>query len=237
MARRILCIDLDGVVFDVVNLMKEIMSKINYICSEEFKEKVIERAYRDNERELYNKYNAIQKITIDEVLEERRDMYVKRIPYHELYTLEHTFPGVVEYIRMIITNKYFDKIYFTTHVNSPDEVKSKKAFCEKYFPETELCCFMFNGAPYIDDKNRYFENADRKRSNKPLQFFATTKEKPETASFVDDSDSICGEARQLGARAEHRAPYEEPCDALERILEAVTYEIENENRLSKRTKY
>lgn len=209
MNRRVLVLDCDGVIFDVVKLMKEIISQINWCCSDEFKTKVIDRAFEQNETELYNKYNAIHKITKDEVLEETSDLYENKIPYDEIYTIKNTFHNVIEAIKDIWESRLFDKIYVASHVNSVREIEAKKRFFAEYLPFVEVKCFYFNDQPYIHDKERYYENAFRKRSNKPRYFFKETEERPENCYFIDDSNTICGEARVDGAHATWRDPEEE----------------------------
>lgn len=222
MERKVLVLDCDGVIFDVVRLMKDITSKINWCCSDEFKEKVIDHAFKNNETDLYNKYNAIHKITKDEVLEETSDLYEDKISYDEIYKMENTFPHVIELIKEIWDSKLFNKIYICSHVNSLKEIMAKKKFFAKYLPMVDVKCYYFNDQPYIHDKGKYYENANRKRSNKPRQFFRETHEKPDTCYFIDDSSTICGEARMDGAHATYRDPDEEdPLAVFQEMLDTI----------------
>jgi len=203
MERRVLCLDCDGVIFNTVNILKELISNINYCCSDDFKSNVIDRAYRNNDMDLVNIYTRIQIITRDEVLEETKDLYKNRIDYGEIYTYKNTFPGVVEIIRDICESGYFDKIYITTHVNTIQESLAKKEFFSKYLPMVEVFTIQFKDRPYNHDKENYFENANRQRTNKPLEFFKEKKENPHCSIFVDDSESICHQAIELGSHAIH----------------------------------
>ncbi len=222
MDRRVLVLDCDGVIFDVVKLMKDIISKINWCCSDEFKTKVIDQAFARNEMELYNKYNAIHKITKDEVLEETSDLYQNKINYDEIYTIDNAFPNVIELIREIWESRLFDKIYIASHVNSEKEILAKKRFFAEYLPFVDVRCYYFNDQPYIHDKERYYENAFRKRTNKPRQFFKETREHPEQCHFIDDSSTICGEAKVDGAQATWRNPDEEdPTAVFQEMLDSI----------------
>ena len=204
MGRRVLCLDCDGVIFNTVHMMKNIISGINYCCSDDFKIKIIDRAYKNNEMDLWRIYTDIQKITRDEVLEETNDLYKGRIDYNNMYVFDNTFHGVIEIINMIWASKLFDKIYITTHVNSAQEIEAKKKFFDEYLPMVELFTIRFNDKPYISDKKKYYDNANRKRTNKPQEFFNAKHEKPENTTFIDDSSSICDQARALGAKAFYR---------------------------------
>ena len=204
MGRRVLCLDCDGVIFNTVQMMKNIISGINYCCSDDFKIKIIDRAYKNNEMDLWKIYTDIQKITRDEVLEETNDLYKGRIDYDKMYVFDNTFHGVIEIINMIWEAGLFDKIYITTHVNSMQEITAKKRFFDKYLPMAELFTIKFNDKPYIPDKKNYYENANRKRTNKPQEFFNAKHERPESTTFIDDSYSICNQARALGAKAFYR---------------------------------
>ena len=203
MERRVLCLDCDGVIFNTVNILKELISNINYCCSDDFKSNVIDRAYKNNDMDLVNIYTRIQIITRDEVLEETKDLYKNRINYGEIYTYKNTFPNVVETIKAICDSGYFDKIYITTHVNTVQESLAKKAFFSKYLPMVEVFTIQFKDRPYVHEKENYFENANRQRTNKPLEFFKAKRENPHGTIFVDDSESICQQAHELGAQSIH----------------------------------
>lgn len=222
MERRVLVLDCDGVIFNVVKLMKDLVAKINYVCSDDFKIKIIDRAFEQGETELYNKYNAIHKITKDNVLEETSDIYENKIDYDKIYTMKNTFPHVIEMISIIWESGLFDKIYIASHVNSEREVQAKKKFFAEYLPMVDVRCYYFNDQPYIHDKEKYFENALRKRSNKPKYFFKDTHEKAEHCYFIDDSSTICEEARYEGAEATHRDPdAEDPLSVFRDMLESL----------------
>ena len=203
MAKRVLCLDCDGVIFNTNDMYKELITNINYICSDDFKNNVIDRAYQQNDMDSVSTYTRIQIITRDEVLEEVKDLYKNRIPYKEMYTIGNTFPGVISLIKEIAETGYFDKIYITTHINTIRESLAKKEFFSKYLPMVEVFTIQFKDRPYIHDKTRYFDNAERQRTNKPLEFFNAKGGNPKGVLFVDDSESICNQARALGAQAIH----------------------------------
>ena len=201
MGRRVLCLDCDGVIFNTVSMCQNILSEINYCCSDDFKDKIIGQAYKNNDMNSVNMYTQIHIITKDEVLEERKDIYKNRINYSEMYVLKNTYPGIIDIIMAIYETGYFNKIYITTHVNTVREAMAKKAFFSKYLPMVEVIAIPFKKDPYIDDKDFYFDNANRKRTNKPLEFFGVTNEDPESALFVDDTEAICKQAIELGSEA------------------------------------
>lgn len=220
MERRILCIDCDGVIFNTVQTMQKILAKINYILGPEFEEKNIKEAERNKNFDLADKYRRIRKITTDEVLEERRDFYKNRIRYRELYQEKNTFYGVVDMISAICEAGIFDEIYITTHVNSLDEIYAKQEFFGDYLPQVKVFTIPFNDQPYDDNKENYYENFNRQRTNKPVEFFKATGHDPKNTIFIDDSKSICAQAIELGAKAYHcESEKVEPLSIFELILE------------------
>ena len=220
MERRVLCLDCDGVIFNTVQMIQKIIAKINYCCSQEFQEKNIDRALKENQIDLYNKYRRIRKITIDEVLEETSDIYKNRIRYNEMYVYKNTFYGVVEMIAAICEARIFDKIYITTHVNSLQEVLAKTQFFGNFLSQVEVFTIPFNSEPYNPDKNNYYENFNRKRTNKPAEFFKAKGENPTNTIFIDDSESICEQARELGAKAYLcNSKTDDPLEVFEEMLE------------------
>ena len=227
MGRRVLCLDCDGVIFNTVHMMKNIISGINYCCSDDFKIKIIDQAYNNNEMDLWRIYTDIQKITRDEVLEETKDLYKGRIDYDKMYVYENTFHGVIDIINMIWKSGLFDKIYITTHVNSPQEVEAKRRFFNEYLPMVELFTIRFNDKPYIHDKKKYYDNANRQRTNKPKEFFDAKHEDPRSTVFIDDSASICEQARSLGAMAFYR---DSECDNPLSVFSEMTKGLSNKSK-------
>jgi len=237
MGKRVLCLDCDGVIFNTNDMYKELISGINYCCSDDFKDKVIDRAYQNNDMDSVNMYTRIQIITRDEVLEESKEMYKNRIPYHEMYVYENTFPGVISLIKEIYETGYFDKIYITTHVNTVRESLAKKEFFSKYLPMAEVFTIQFKDRPYNHDKDNYFENANRQRTNKPLEFFKARKEDPHGTLFVDDSASICRQAIDLGAQSVHCDNVKKtPLFIFHSILETVKDAMKEKNDVNKKGK-
>lgn len=200
----ILALDCDGCVMDTVGILEDLVAQINYCCSREFKTKIMDRAYNNNEMEQFKMYSDINRITKDEVLEELFDLYKNRIDYDELYQLKHAFKNVVKVITVFYNLGIFKKMYVVSHINSYREIEAKKRFFEKYLPFMELVFIPFHDKPYSYDKNCYYENANRKRTNKPEYFFKLTKEDPKHTIFIDDSSTICDEAKEYGCKAFYR---------------------------------
>jgi hypothetical protein len=225
MERRVLCLDCDGVIFDTVNMLKEMIANINFLCSDEFKSQYIDRAYQNNEMDLVNMYTRIQIITRDEVLEETKDLYKGRILYSKIYVIKNTFAGVIDAIRAIYNTGYYDKIYITTHVNTIQESLAKQEFFSEYLPFVEVFTIQFKDTPYDHDKGNYFANANRQRTNKPLEFFKSKHEDPKATTFVDDADSICRQAIELGADAYFCGKEESPLSVFYAILEKIEREM------------
>ena len=108
------------------------------------------------------------------------------------------------FLIIFIRRKLFDEIYITTHVNTIGEVMAKESFFSEYLPSVKLFAIPFNDTPYNPDKSSYYDNANRKRTNKPFEFFKSTGENPTNTIFIDDTLSICEQAKFLGATAFHR---------------------------------
>ena len=151
-----------------------------------------------------DRYINISRITFDEVVEEVFPNYIGKVDYEFIYQLSHAFQGVIEKIKELFYSKMFRKIYICTHCNSKSEIDAKTAFFKKYLPMVEVIFVPFHDIPYIYDSNRYFENRERKRTNKAAYFFDITDENPLDTIFMDDSREICDEAEFLGCKAFHR---------------------------------
>ena len=230
----VLALDCDGVIVNSLPLMDKCIADINYVASDEFASKVIREHrmreaflldnYFKNDLDLYNKYSKqeqeiferllkVNRITKDEVLEEVHPMYKNRIDYFTIYRIENVFRGVFGIIRYLYEKKKFKKIYIVTQFNSVLEVLAKYSLFKKYLsdengnPMVEVVFIPFHdkeNTPYIYDKERYFENGDRKRTNKAEYFAMATGENPKKTIYIDDSIGICEEAEILGAKAFYR---------------------------------
>ena len=106
-------------------------------------------------------------------------------------------------INAICDAEIFDEVYITTHVNSLDEIYAKQEFFGTYLPKVKVFTIPFLDAPYDDNKDNYYENFNRQRTNKPVEFFKATGHDPEYTTFIDDGKSICAQATELGATAYH----------------------------------
>ena len=222
----VLALDVDGLIFNSNGKIEEAVAKVDYRCSKRYIECIKECAQRkeyeiteryfwedhetydrliDELRKMVDRYVDISRISFDEVVEEVFPFYQGKIDYDSIYTLENVYSGVMEKIRELYFSGIFRKIYICTHCNSANERAAKKRFFKKYFNErgvnVEIVFVPFHDMPYIYDSSRYFENRERKRTNKAAYFFSITEESPIDTIFIDDSPEICDEAEIIGAKA------------------------------------
>ena len=217
---NILVLDCDGVIFDSLRLIDEYVRDIEYIASDEYKEKFLDpksaeaNASKDQyEDERSNNPNALRQIENliieienlkdvhyeykDRVLEEADEKYVGRIDYDKIFTINHTFSDVIDMIRMIDFKGLFDKIYVLSHVNCQREIDAKRRFFEEHLPMVEFVPVLFHIEPFYNSDGS--KNLDRVRTNK-MGYFLQKKEidDPSSVYFIDDTLSITSEAIELG---------------------------------------
>ena len=219
MKEKYLILDCDGVIFDSLELIDQQVRKIEYKASDEYyryllseTEKAHERLHvweeeRSNDLDEHDSiiceigyYTHLRKEHFkmkDLVLEEALPQYKNLIDYDKVYRLENTYHGVVELIKHIWKNGEYDKIYVLSHVNSPREVKAKRAFFDKYLPMVNLVFPMFHFESFFNRDGSI--NITRKRSNK-LEYLMSveTIDDLSNSTFIDDTESIITEAIKLG---------------------------------------
>ena len=219
MKDNILVLDCDGVIFDSLPLIDEYVKNIKYIASdaykneldkEEFKARfmlnkwkeersndpiqhdLIKKMIRDVERKRNEHYEYK-----DKVLEEVSQRYKGKIDYHKIYQLENTFEGVINMIYTIYGKGLFDDIYILSHVNCKREIEAKSQFFKTYLPMVKFIPVMFHEEKFYNPDGT--KNTKRKRTNKIASFQKLTNlEDLSNVYFIDDTESIIDEARQLG---------------------------------------
>ena len=218
MDKYVLVIDCDGVIVDSNPLFDANLSAINYCCSDAYVESVTRQHYERenmllykyfrNDQELYYKYSEEEKkrfnqllkinhIVKDEVLEELFPIYKDRINYFDIYKAANFFKGVKEVIRYYARSGKFEKVYIATQFNALMEILAKYLLFKEEIPEVEVVFIPFHDketTPYIYDKNRYFENGNRKPTNKIKYFSELTGVHPSRMVVIDDTRRVLIEA-------------------------------------------
>ena len=221
----VLVLDCDGIIMDSVKLIEEAVARVDYRCKKKYiecikawsqrKEAEITDKFFWEDHDTYDRlindlhmtvdrYIKINRITFDEVVEEVFPNYIDKIDYESIYQIVNAYPGVIEKIKELFHSKKIRKIYICTHCNSKSEINAKKRFFKEYLPMIEVIFVHFHDMPYIYNSNRYFENKERKRTNKAERFFSSVDEDPANTIFIDDSREICDEAECLGSMAIYR---------------------------------
>lgn len=245
-----LAIDVDGVTYNSVAILEDQIARINYEATNAFakqlllehslREEVILDTYNETDSELCDRfmreeaerYDLATKryhIVKDEVLEEVFPEYKNRINYHKMYQRENLFVEVINFIKFLQKAKIVRKIYFVTHFNALQEEIEKTFSLTLESPDVEIIFIPFHDTPYIYDEDRYLENDNRKRTNKPLKFKERTNEDLSKVIFIDDSTGICRDARAAGAIAFWRNPASpDPLEAFKEAYEFIMGETDEE---------
>lgn len=216
---NILVIDCDGVIFDSLPLIDEYVKKIKYIASDAYKKELDQEEFgarlmlnrweedRSNDTHQHNlirkKIRDVEKKRKehyeykDKVLEEVTDRYKGKIDYEKIYQLENTFDGVISMLYTIHSKGLFSEIYILSHANSKREIEAKKKFFQKYLHMATFIPVMFHVDPFYNRDGS--KNTKRARTNK-MAFFKnyTGMEDLSNVYFIDDTESIINEARELG---------------------------------------
>ena len=259
MAKKLLLLDCDGVIFDSNRLIDACVEKIEYRatdkycdilnnfsakCHNQLHRLEIERsANPEDEEKLNSTLEKIRKLRKehfyykDMVLEEVFPKYQNRIDYFPIYQLENAYPGVIERIEEISDTGLFDDIYVVSHYNSNNEAMAKLGFFNRFLPNIKVILIKFHKEEFSLDPNDEEKNKKRERSNKMLEFSKLTgiTDFSET-TFIDDSISICEEAKKQDVA--HSCYKDEEHDTMYWLGKAIEYAISdsdksNDNRRGK----
>lgn len=216
---NILVLDCDGVIFDSLPLIDEYVQKIKYEASDAYKKqldmeemrvRLVINRWEEERSNDPNQHGLLTKRIIDikrkkkmyfeykdKVLEEVLDEYKDRIDYQKIYQLENTFDGVLNMIYTIHGKGLFSDIYILSHVNTQKEIETKKEFFKTYLPMVKFIPVMFHMEP--------FYNPDGTKKNKrertcKIEYFRNYTGIKDLSNiyFIDDSESIIDEAKDLG---------------------------------------
>ena len=224
--KPILVVDLDGVIFDSLPLIDEIVGNIDiratdkYLRQLEEREEKIRKKINQLEYERVNDCDDIKMDLLfeldkvsklkrehydykDQVLEEVYPMYKGLIDYFEIYQFKHTFPMVFETLVRVWEGNVFDRIIGESHYNVDCESDAKRFCLLKDLPFMEFLPVKFHIQPYFNQLTG--EKNDRIRSNKieQLSYYLKIVNRGQLPNlkkvyFVDDTLSIIREAQKAG---------------------------------------
>ena len=250
MAKKLLLLDCDGVIFDSNRLIDEQVQKIYYCASDKYCTYLNDLAARlqneidqlnmerPNDSELKKskerEKEAVKELISDHfyakdmVLEEVLPEYKNRIDYFKIYQKENLYPGVLEKLYEIIGMGIFDDMYIVSHYNSENERRAKETFFEAYLPGVKVLLMKFHKEPFIYGAENKKENKKRERTNKILEFRDLTGEEDfSMTSFVDDSLSIIEEAEKKVKHCFYKDKVTNTIFFLDKAVEFAIYDNDN----------
>lgn len=223
MAKKMLLLDCDGVIFNSNELIDQCVQKIYFCASDKYCKYLNDLASKlqseidqlnmerpnDSElkkskererqavKELINDHFYAKDMVLEEVLPEYKD----RIDYFKIYQKENLFPGILDRLNEIIGMKIFDDVYIVSHYNSENERMAKEQFFEANIPGIKVMLMKFHKEPFSLNAEDKEKNKKRERTNKILEFTNLTGiDDFSMTSFIDDSCSIVEEAEYLGVK-------------------------------------
>ncbi len=223
MTKKLLLLDCDGVIFDSTRLIDREVQNIEYMASDKYCDELnrlsaryhsdlhkleIERSNNsEKEKSLRTSIEEVGRrrkhhfYLKDMVLEEVLPKYKNRINYDEIFQVENTYPGVINKIIDVCGMGIFDDIYVVSHYNSENEGAAKERFFADFLPMVKVVLVKFHQdefslLPEDEDKNK-----KRERTHKILDFQRQTGISDFSRSyFIDDTESIIEEARDVGVK-------------------------------------
>ena len=142
---RLICIDVDDVVYNVDNVVQEILSKIDERATKKYYEKLSHETTEDMLQELKKSFdilNAILEETRYIEYDDEKDRTIihdyKQIDYNEIYQDKNLIPGAVDFIKLMIKSKQPNDFFiFLSHKNPEREGIVKMANLYRLFPEID----------------------------------------------------------------------------------------------------
>ena len=146
---RLFCIDVDDVVFNVAPIMQEILKRIDFRATNEYRERISKltpEAYEEEKRKSFLILNAILeetkcKIENDNgitIKTQELDFTSPIINYEELYSDCNLFPYAVEYINYLLENRNKNDFFiFASHRNPEREGEIKTRRLYELFPKID----------------------------------------------------------------------------------------------------
>ena len=223
MAKKLLLLDCDGVIFDSNELIDSYVQKIYFCASDKYCKYLNDLSSklqseidqlnmeRPNDSELKKskerERQAVKGLIKDHfyakdmVLEEVLPEYQNRIDYYKIYQKNNLFPNILERIDEIIRMGIFGDVYVVSHYNSENERLAKESFFETYLPSVKVLPMKFHKEPFSNRSEDREKNKKRERTNKILEFAKLTgTDDFSMTSFIDDSLSIVEEAEKFGIK-------------------------------------
>lgn len=137
---RLICIDVDDVIFDIANLMQEILADIDYRATNKYREMIVnDETSEDAKLEFKKSYKIL-----DAILEENKCVVEKEngqkeyldftkplIDYEKVYEDKNLFPLAIQYVKNMIANRGPNEYYiFLSHRNPIREgiIKTKRLY-------------------------------------------------------------------------------------------------------------
>lgn len=177
---KLLCIDVDDVVFRIAPLMQKIFGRIDKRSTNKYRERIVKETPQDSQAGFKMSYailNAILEetkcvIEKDNGQTEELDFSMPLIDYEALYSDENLYPLVVDFINNMIKNKEPNEFFiFVSHRNPEREGVIKTRRLYELFPEIDgVITLPFHekvGSSKVNDKGLWvmqtllLENLDK----------------------------------------------------------------------------
>lgn len=177
---KLLCIDVDDVVFRIAPLMQQIFERIDKRSTNKYRERIVKETPQDSQAGFKMSYailNAILEetkcvIEKDNGQTEELDFSMPLIDYEALYSDDNLYPLAVEYINTMIKNKVPNEFFiFVSHRNPEREGVIKTRRLYELFPEIDgVITLPFHekvGSSKVNDKGLWvtqtllLENLDK----------------------------------------------------------------------------
>lgn len=143
---RLICIDVDDVIFDTDPIIQKKLEEIDYRSTKKYRESIAHESSEDMRELLDESFNILDAILEETVYAEYDDLKekttmrsYKQINYDEVYKEENLIPNAINFVRNIIDNRgENDFVIFLSHMNPEREGIAKAKVLYELFPEVDV---------------------------------------------------------------------------------------------------
>ncbi|MBQ8892013.1 MAG: hypothetical protein IJ068_04030 [Bacilli bacterium] len=227
---RLICIDVDDVIFNTEPVVQKILEKIDYRATKKYRERISHRSSEDTRELLEESFNILDAILeeteyveYDEEKEKTTRRSYKQINYDDIYKEKNLMPNAVEFVNRILNERgENDFIIFLSHMNPEREGLKKTQILYKLFPEVDA----------VETLPFHIEHGSKNINSKALwikQLYGL--ETLDNCYLIDNSRSNCKDFRKHGGNFVRFLPdgFEEEstlADHMSRLVELDPYMLQ-----------
>ena len=208
---KIICIDVDDVIFDTDTVVQKLLEEIDYRATKKYREKISHETSEEREllEESFNILDAILEETIyidyDEEKEKITRKSYKTIDYNHVYQEENLVSNAIQFVRDILDSRQENEfVIFLSHRNPEREGLIKTKILYKLFPDVDV----------IETLPFHIERGSKKMNSKALWMKQIYNLKDlRNVYLIDNSRTNCKDFRKHGGNFARYLPEGFNCES------------------------